>query len=48
VRLPIIAQTAAALSFEREQCIEAGMNDFIAKPIDINRLREVLRHWTRR
>jgi len=47
-RLPIIAQTAAALSFEREQCIEAGMNDFVAKPIDINRLREVLHHWTRR
>ncbi len=48
VRLPIIAQTAAALSSERQQCLDAGMNDFISKPIDVNRLHEVLRHWTRR
>jgi CheY-like chemotaxis protein len=32
--LPIIALTAAALVSEREQAFEAGMNDFLAKPID--------------
>jgi signal transduction histidine kinase/HPt (histidine-containing phosphotransfer) domain-containing protein len=45
--LPIIAMTANALSGERTRCRAAGMNDYIAKPIDLTRLFEVLRRWHR-
>ena len=41
-RLPIIALTAAALVSERDQALAAGMNDFLTKPIDSNRLRNTL------
>lgn len=40
--LPIIALTAAALVSERDQALEAGMNDFLTKPIDSQRLRGTL------
>ena len=40
--LPIIALTAAALVSERDQAQDAGMNDFITKPIDAQRLRRSL------
>lgn len=40
--LPVIALTAGALSSEREAAIEAGMNDFIPKPIDVNRMVALL------
>jgi PAS domain S-box-containing protein len=43
--LPIIALTAAALVSEREQALQAGMNDFLTKPIDAQRLRQTLRRW---
>jgi two-component system, sensor histidine kinase and response regulator len=46
--LPIIAMTANALSNERERCISAGMNDHIAKPIDLVELFLVLNRWIRR
>jgi PAS domain S-box-containing protein len=42
VELPIIALTAAALVSEREQSLAVGMNDFIAKPIEAERMVEVL------
>jgi len=40
--LPIVALTAAALVSEREQAMAAGMNEFLTKPIDAQRLRETL------
>ncbi len=40
--LPIVALTAAALVSERDQCLAVGMNDFIAKPIEADRMVDVL------
>jgi PAS domain S-box-containing protein len=40
--LPVIALTAAALVSERQQALDAGMNDFLTKPIDAQRLRQTL------
>ncbi|MEC5160335.1 MULTISPECIES: response regulator [unclassified Janthinobacterium] len=43
--VPILAMTAGVLEYEREQCIAAGMNDFIGKPIDVEQLLDtILRH----
>ena len=43
--LPVIAMTANALAGDRERCLEAGMNDHLAKPIDPDRLFGALLHW---
>ena len=43
--LPVIAITANAMNQDRQQCIEAGMVDYISKPILPNKLYEVLSHW---
>ncbi|MES2295770.1 MAG: AAA family ATPase [Pseudomonadota bacterium] len=43
--LPIIAMTAYAMNEERQRCLDAGMNDHIAKPIDPDHLFEVLARW---
>ncbi|HVU22837.1 MAG TPA: ATP-binding protein [Opitutus sp.] len=40
--LPIVALTAAVLPEERQRCVEAGMNDFIGKPVKLDELRAVL------
>lgn len=42
---PIIAVTADAMKGARERCIDAGMNDYISKPVDIEKLKDVLVKW---
>jgi signal transduction histidine kinase/CheY-like chemotaxis protein len=44
--LPIIAMTANAMEQDREACLAAGMNDFLAKPIDAEQTLRVLAKWT--
>ena len=43
--LPVIALTAAALPEERQRCLDAGMNEFIAKPVRVADLERVLRRF---
>ncbi|PXX45277.1 response regulator [Undibacterium pigrum] len=44
-KLPIIAVTAKAMKDDQEQCMQAGATDYLAKPIDLDRLYALLRIW---
>jgi CheY-like chemotaxis protein len=44
--LPIVAMTANAMNADRQACLEAGMNDHVGKPFNINSLIQVLRNVT--
>jgi len=43
--IPIVAMTADAMAEDRERCLQSGMDDYLAKPIDPDALAKVLRRW---
>ena len=44
-KLPIIALTAKAMKDDQDKCLEAGASDYIAKPLDVEKLLSLVRVW---
>jgi CheY-like chemotaxis protein len=47
-RLPIIALTASMLEEDKKKCLEAGMDDFLAKPLKRDALEIILERWVKK
>ncbi len=43
---PVVAMTAAVADADRQRCLDSGMDDFVAKPIQVEEIRRVLTRWT--
>jgi CheY-like chemotaxis protein len=45
--VPIVAMTASVAPTDKDRCLKSGMDDYLPKPIDPDRLRETIRRWAR-